>query len=477
MLLFIVVVLLWGLTSILLLVSDPNHLLSDSSSSKLLALVLGPLILAPRVLQSSKRSVIPGGRPMLAPSAYFANHSQTTQRVTVNSAPQSQPVGTGQSNQNNVILANHYRVERILGSGGFGKVYLATDLRTNTSVALKCLPANTKAQRDEIKHEVSILKRCASSCNFLPEIRGVEFYDNGLQEFAYVSMQFIDGENLAEDKQPWSPEAVEKFLNTMLEYLEKLSELEVVHRDIKPNNIIRTPGGRLMIVDLGIAKMNLQTESAVQGRWTPIYVSPEQAAGESATHRSDLYSLGVTAYELATRSVLDMNRLPLNPFGDLKRSLPPLRRYIDNPPRQLERTLQRLTQRNVRRRPPDATAARRMLKRRPRRVQAYTEALVLLAAPILALLPAGRNLVSTGAFIGIIILAPLCGIMLSELLLFWRKRAVVAYYVLIVLGGFLLWLAGLSGPAALVMYTNFWSAAGLCLVNLAFLTWRVLRSS
>src|SRR5688572_30196262 len=200
-------------------------------------------------------------------------------------------------------LGDRYRIERELGRGGMGAVYLARDLKLDRPVALKVLPpefARNSSLRERFLRET----RTAASFshpNIVP-VHSVEEHDGVLA----FSMGFVEGESLAERVKrqgALDPRTVAKLLTDVAYALAYAHGRGVVHRDIKPDNImIERATGRALVMDFGIARAitaaapaaGLTRVGEVVG--TPEYMSPEQATGESVDGRSDLYSLGLTAY-------------------------------------------------------------------------------------------------------------------------------------------------------------------------------------
>jgi serine/threonine-protein kinase len=207
-------------------------------------------------------------------------------------------------------LGDRYRIERELGRGGMGAVYLARDLRLDRPVALKVLPAQlatVPALRERFLRET----RTAASFshpNLVP-VYAVEEADDLL---AYA-MGYIEGENLAERVGRAGPLTVRETVKLLQDVAYALAYAHgrgVVHRDIKPDNImIERATGRALVMDCGIAR-SIAAPSDTAGLTrvgeivgTPEYMSPEQAAGDAVDGRSDLYALGLTAYFALTGRV------------------------------------------------------------------------------------------------------------------------------------------------------------------------------
>ena len=201
-------------------------------------------------------------------------------------------------------LSARYRIERELGRGGMGAVYLARDLRLDRPVALKVLPAEfavLPALRERFLRET----RTAAGFSH-PNIVPVYAIEEDQDLLAYA-MGFVEGETLAERVRRAGTLTVRETVRLLQDVAYALAYAHgrgVVHRDIKPDNImIERATGRALVMDFGIARAiaaapdpraGLTRVGEVVG--TPEYMSPEQATGESVDGRSDLYSLGLTAY-------------------------------------------------------------------------------------------------------------------------------------------------------------------------------------
>src|SRR5215470_11548178 len=197
------------------------------------------------------------------------------------------------------VLAGRYRVAGLLGRGGMGEVYRATDLTLGQAVALKFLPESLA--RDEralvrFYNEVRIARHVTH-----PNVCRV--YDIGdVEGVHYISMEFVDGEDLASLLRRIGRLPVDKALETARQLCAGLAaahERGVLHRDLKPANIMIDGRGQVMIMDFGLAGLSEQSQGDVRSG-TPAYMSPEQLAGTEVTFKSDIYALGLVLYELFT---------------------------------------------------------------------------------------------------------------------------------------------------------------------------------
>jgi len=208
------------------------------------------------------------------------------------------------------FVGERYRVVRLLGQGGMGAVYRAWDTRLNRPVALKemtpqsGLDAHTLAQlRQQFQQEAQIL----ATLTHPNLVRVTDYFSwNGNE---YLVMDFVEGESLAERiyREGAQPEAqVVTWAGQLLDALAYCHKRGVIHRDIKPQNIIITPEGRAMLVDFGLVKLwdpsDPRTKTVMRGAGTPEYAPPEQydiGAGHTDP-RSDIYGLGATLYHALT---------------------------------------------------------------------------------------------------------------------------------------------------------------------------------
>ena len=206
----------------------------------------------------------------------------------------------------------HYRIIEKLGTGGMGEVFLAQDLKLGRKVAIKMLPA--KSIDDALARKRLLREAKAAATLDHPNICAIhEVNEDG--DCPFIVMQYVEGNTLASKllESALSPEEV---IDVGVQAAEALAEAHsrgVVHRDIKPQNIIITPRGQVKVLDFGLARLaateqatdpdaktetQLTEEGYIVG--TIAYMSPEQLKGQPIDTRSDLFSLGVTLYECAT---------------------------------------------------------------------------------------------------------------------------------------------------------------------------------
>ena len=212
------------------------------------------------------------------------------------------------------LLAGRYSIERELGRGGMGIVLLARDVALDRLVAIKLLPpalAEQQSTRDRFLKEARTAAGL-SHPNIVP-IHVVE--EHG--DLVFFVMGYVDGETLrerVERRGPLSPRAATKLLQEVAWALGYAHQRGVVHRDVKPDNImLERATERGIVMDFGIAQVERYAERHDQGgiTGTARYMSPEQASGEPVDARSDLYSLGATAfYALTGRAPFEAASIP-----------------------------------------------------------------------------------------------------------------------------------------------------------------------
>ncbi|MEX2425932.1 MAG: protein kinase, partial [Thermomicrobiaceae bacterium] len=202
-------------------------------------------------------------------------------------------------------LNDRYRLDELVGEGGMAVVYRGYDLVLNRDVAVKLL-------RDQYGSDENFLARFdreAQSAARLSHPNVVNVYDVGEDsDVRYIVMEHIEGPNLKElirRQGPFTVDGAAFVIRQIADGLDYAHQRGLVHRDIKPQNILVDNNGNVKVVDFGIAKgmSDSSLTEAGTGMGTVHYVSPEQARGEPATPSSDVYSTGVVLYEMLTKTI------------------------------------------------------------------------------------------------------------------------------------------------------------------------------
>ncbi len=212
--------------------------------------------------------------------------------------PRSVPLGDARFAPGH-IFATRYRVVSFLGRGAMGEVYRADDLRIGQPVALKLLAVHGPRDEEQLRRFVAEVRLARHIAH--PNVCRV--YDIAkAEEWHYLSMEYVDGETLSSllgriGRLP--PEKAMDIARQLCAGLAAAHDVGVLHRDMKPSNIMIDGRGRVRLMDFGLAVVS--GESLVgEVAGTPAYMSPEQLAGGSVTAQSDLYSLGLVIHELFT---------------------------------------------------------------------------------------------------------------------------------------------------------------------------------
>ncbi len=201
-----------------------------------------------------------------------------------------------------MVLAQRYEIVEILGQGGMGAVYKATDRELNRTVAIKVIRpdlARDRAIVDRFKQELllahQVTHRNVIRIYDLSEADGMKF----------ITMEYVEGENLLtllHQKKKFSPDETVEIMQQVCRALEAAHAVGVIHRDLKPQNIMRDKTGRILVMDFGLARTlegdGMTQSGALVG--TMEYMSPEQALGKPLDQRSDIFALGLIFYEMLT---------------------------------------------------------------------------------------------------------------------------------------------------------------------------------
>ena len=200
------------------------------------------------------------------------------------------------------LLGGRYEILQLLGEGGMGAVYKATDRELDRFVALKVI-------RPELASNPAILARFKQELLLAHQVTHrnvIRIYDLGDAEgIKFITMEFIEGKDLRSlirDKQKYAPEEAVDVIQQVCQALEAAHNVGVIHRDLKPQNIMQDGTGRILVMDFGLARTlggdGMTQTGAIVG--TMEYMSPEQALGKELDQRSDIFALGLILYEMLT---------------------------------------------------------------------------------------------------------------------------------------------------------------------------------
>jgi len=240
---------------------------------------------------------------------------------------------------NGHLLNDRYKIKRMIGGGGMANVYLARDTILDRDVAVKAL-------RMEYANDPEFIARFdreAQAASILSHPNIVSIYDVGEEDdVLYMVMEYVDGMTLKEYIQNYSPIYVEDALDIMKQITSAIShahENEIVHRDIKPQNILIDTYGTVKVTDFGIAvalsATSLTQTNAILG--SVHYLSPEQARGGSATKKSDIYSIGIVLFELLTGRLPFSGQSPVSiALKHLQSDTPSIKRFNQDVPQSVE---------------------------------------------------------------------------------------------------------------------------------------------
>lgn len=200
------------------------------------------------------------------------------------------------------IFDNRYRIEKVIGIGGMAIVFKATDLLMRRLVAVKILKDEIAGDEQSVKRFINESKAVAMLSH--PNI--VNIYDVSVRDnIKYIVMEYVDGitlKNYMRHREVLNLREIISYTTQILKALMHAHKKGIIHRDIKPQNIMLLKNGVIKVMDFGIAKLpNAETVTMTdKAIGTVYYISPEQVSGTQIDARSDLYALGVMMYEMAT---------------------------------------------------------------------------------------------------------------------------------------------------------------------------------
>ncbi len=246
------------------------------------------------------------------------------------------------------LLIGQYRIESVIGHGGFGQVYLAYDEAMDRYVAIKELLGRTAEsspeQWDEYRRRFAKEAQAISHIAH-PNIVSAYGLEQDAQGSLYLVSEYVEGGSLREllEGGPLDTEHAVSIGIDIAQAIEEIYRHDIVHRDIKPSNILLKQDGHAKLTDFGVAQMGretLRTQEASEHPGTPAYKSPEQATTTGyLDQRSDLYALGLVLYEMLTGTLYVRNRVPphrLNPRVPLALSRVVLKTLEEDPARRYQ---------------------------------------------------------------------------------------------------------------------------------------------
>jgi eukaryotic-like serine/threonine-protein kinase len=204
--------------------------------------------------------------------------------------------------QPGMVLAERYEIVDILGQGGMGAVYKAIDRELNRTVAVKVI-------RPDLARDQGIVDRFKQELLLAHQVTHrnvIRIYDlSEADGMKFITMEYVEGENLLtllHEKKKFSPEEAVEIMQQVCRALEAAHTVGVIHRDLKPQNIMRDKTGRILVMDFGLARTlegdGMTQSGALVG--TMEYMSPEQALGKQLDQRSDIFAVGLIFYEMLT---------------------------------------------------------------------------------------------------------------------------------------------------------------------------------
>jgi eukaryotic-like serine/threonine-protein kinase len=288
---------------------------------------------------------------------------------TLTQSPNGQPATTETSAElrTGSVLANRYRVQRLLGRGGMGAVYLCDDEVLGEMVALKVISSawatDQAAMTERFKREAQAARKVSS-----PSVIRIHDLGEAPPRFLYLSMEYFPGRTMSQviTQRGLVPIGdCKDYLGQICDGLAAAHDVGVVHRDLKPANILIGERSMVKIIDFGLAKATavegLTATGALLG--TPHYMAPEQVRGKAVDARTDIYSLGALAFHLLTgRPPFSGDNAIAVGFAHLSETPPSVRALRPDVPEALELMIARALAKDPASRPSDARGFREALK-------------------------------------------------------------------------------------------------------------------
>lgn len=252
------------------------------------------------------------------------------------------------------IFADRYKLIKILGTGGMADVYLGEDIMLNKLIAIKILKKELINNRESVRY----FKNEAEVISHLSHPNIVEVYDVGMSEGnPYIVMEYVEGKTLKDiirEKAPLSPTFSIYVMEGVLSALIHSHKKGVIHRDIKPHNIMINKSGEVKVMDFGIARITDQgTTMTITNDivGSVHYLSPEQASGGEITELSDVYSSGIVFYEMLTGRLPYEGQNPVSvAVNHIQGGLIPPKDLIEDIPQEVENIVLKATMRDTKKR-------------------------------------------------------------------------------------------------------------------------------
>jgi beta-lactam-binding protein with PASTA domain/tRNA A-37 threonylcarbamoyl transferase component Bud32 len=255
------------------------------------------------------------------------------------------------------LLDRRYQVDALVAMGGMATVYRATDTRLDRRVALKVMHADLARDEAFVNRFIGEAKSVARLSH--PNV--VSVYDQGRDgPYLYLAMEYLPGRTLRDllDERGWFPPR--EALSIMVPLLSGLAAAHtagIVHRDVKPENVLIAPDGHLKVVDFGLARalsVSPQTRTGVI-IGTVAYLAPEQVRGTGGDARTDVYAAGIVLFELLTGTKPHTGDSPLSvAYKHVNEAVPPPSQLVPDIPPEVDRLVAQATSRDPRGRPADA---------------------------------------------------------------------------------------------------------------------------
>ena len=248
------------------------------------------------------------------------------------------------------IVDERYKITSRVGHGGMAEVYEGVDIINKKSVAIKFI-------REDVMSNPVNLKRFENEASIVAQLNDpniVKIYNHGMVDGRpYIAYEYINGQSLKEALDFRTRFSLQEAVDIMIQLSSALKcahDHFIVHRDIKPDNIFIMADGTVKLSDFGIAQIdtirsNLTNTNEVVG--SVHYMAPEIAQGKPATIKSDIYAMGVTFYELLTGHLPFEKSNPVDvAVSQVKDKFPPIKKYLPNCPKEIERIIDKATKKN-----------------------------------------------------------------------------------------------------------------------------------